>query len=525
MSVLDLKEFKNISAWPFQEAVKLVERFGNKIPDKGHVLFATGYGPSGLPHIGTFGEIVRTTMVRQAFNHLCKIPTKLFAFSDDMDALRKVPDNIPNQSMLKEHLGKSLSTIPDPFGKFNSFGEHNNALLRSFLDRFGFEYEFKSATELYKSGVFDNALLNILGNYEKIRNIILPTLGNERKETYSPFLPICPSTGKVLQVKVVNVDLKSGSISYIDEQSGDEVNSLVTGGKCKLQWKADWAMRWFALGVDYEMLGKDLIDSLKLSSKICGTIGGIPPQTFIYELFLDENGEKISKSKGNGLSLEEWLRYAPRESLSLYMYKNPQRAKRLYFDIIPKSVDEYADHLEKFNATKGKEDLENPVWHIHNGLPPKSKIGINFSMLLNLVSVCHTEDRNVLLGFINRYLPNLPKEKDTIITQLLDCAIAYYQDFVKPNKRFKEPNEKEKKALTELEKKLTTLKEGTEAEEIQTIVYDVGKSHFDDLRGWFKSIYQILFGQEAGPRMGSFIVLYGIQETCELINSALKRKN
>ncbi len=488
-------------------------------------MFATGYGPSGLPHIGTFGEIVRTTMVRQAFCHLCDIPTKLFAFSDDMDALRKVPDNVPNQKMLEKHLGMPLTSIPDPFGKFESFGEHNNALLRSFLDKFGFEYEFKSATELYRSGAFDSTLLNVLKNYEKVRNIILPTLGDERRVTYSPFLPICPDTGAVLQVKVIDVDLQSGSVSYMDEKSGKKTHSLVTGGHCKLQWKADWAMRWSGLGVDYEMLGKDLIDSLKLSSKICKTIGGVPPQTFTYELFLDENGEKISKSKGNGLSLEEWLRYAPRESLSLYMYKNPQRAKRLYFDIIPKSVDEYTDHLEKFNAAKNTTDFENPVWHIHGGSPPKNSVGINFSMLLNLVSVCHTEDRGILLGFINRYLPDLAGQKDTMVNQLLDCAIAYYQDFVKPSKRFKQPDNNERKALTELGQKLLKLPEGTKPEEIQTIVYDVGKSHFDDLRGWFKSIYQILFGQEDGPRMGSFVALYGIKETHELIKSALKRES
>jgi lysyl-tRNA synthetase, class I len=292
-------------AWPFEEARKLLARFNGKTPEKGYALFETGYGPSGLPHIGTFGEVVRTTMVRNAFRAMCDIPTRLFAFSDDMDGLRKVPDNIPNAELIRPHLGKPLTSVPDPFGTHESFGHHNNARLRAFLDSFGFEYEFQSATECYHSGRFDKTLLRVLDHYDAVINVILPTLGPERRATYSPFLPIDPGTGIVLQVPIVARDVKAGTVTYRDEATGKLVEVPVTGGHCKLQWKADWAMRWVALEVDYEMAGKDLIDSVKLSSQICRVLGGRPPEGFNYELFLDEKGEKISKSKGNGMTVDE----------------------------------------------------------------------------------------------------------------------------------------------------------------------------------------------------------------------------
>ncbi|MGE5506348.1 MAG: lysine--tRNA ligase, partial [Actinomycetota bacterium] len=394
---------RSATAWPFQEARALLdERLKGEVPDKGYVLFETGYGPSGLPHIGTFGEVVRTTMVRRAFELLAPgIKTRLFAFSDDMDGLRKVPDNIPNQDLVRQHLGKPLTAIPDPFGTHDSFGAHNNARLRSFLDAFGFDYEFQSATEWYKSGRFDQALLKVLEHYDAVINVVLPTLGEERRQTYSPFLPVCQKTGRVLQVPVVERNLGAGTIVYRDED-GSLVETPVTGGRCKMQWKADWAMRWFALGVDYEMSGKDLIPSVELSSKIARILGARPPMNLTYELFLDDQGQKISKSKGNGLAVEDWLKYAPHESLALFMYQKPKAAKRLYFDVIPRAVDDYLTFLGKFEAEDAAKRLDNPAWHIHHGKPPREEAHLSYSILLNLASVCHSEDKAVLWGFIKR---------------------------------------------------------------------------------------------------------------------------
>ncbi len=509
-------------AWPFQEARELLKRIGKKTPKKGYVLFETGYGPSGLPHIGTFGEVARTSMVRHAFMQLSDIPTRLFAFSDDMDGLRKVPDNVPNKEMLTEHLGKSLSNIPDPYGTHDSFGAHNNARLQAFLDDFGFEYEFKSSTEIYKNGDFDKTLLEVLQNYEAVINIILPTLGEERRATYSPFLPVCKKTGQVLQVAIKERKVEAGTIVY-ENVDGSLVETPVTGGHCKMQWKADWAMRWKALGVDYEMSGKDLIDSVKQSSAICRAIGGKPPVGFTYELFLDDNGEKISKSRGNGLSVEEWLSYASPESLSLFMYQKPKTAKRLFFDVIPRNIDDYLSHLNGYGDLEDAKKIENPVWHIHSGTPPEPEIKVSYNILLNLASVCNSEDKSVLWHFISRYRPEATPETAPILDRLVGYAINYYRDFVKPNKQFRKPDELEAKAMEALLTALDTLPAEASAKDIQSQVYAIGKElPFDDLKTWFKALYEILLGQSQGPRMGSFIALYGIEETKMLISRALK---
>ena len=511
-------------AWPFEEARKVLSRLKRIPKPTGAIIFETGYGPSGLPHIGTFGEVARTTMVRHAFRVLTedKIATRLICFSDDMDGLRKVPDNVPNKEMLAEHLGKPLTQVPDPFGEHKSFGHHNNARLKAFLDTFGFDYEFLSATECYTSGRFDAALLKVLNHYDAIRDVILPTLGPERRATYSPFLPISPTTGQVLQVPIVDRDTVSGSIVYKDPDSGRLTQVPVTRGHCKLQWKADWAMRWAALGVDYEMAGKDLIDSVRLAGHICRILGAQQPEGFNYELFLDENGEKISKSRGNGLTIEEWLTYASPESLSLYMFQSPRKAKRLYFDVIPRAVDEYVGHLAAYPKEEPAARLMNPVWHIHQGEPPQAELPISFALLLNLASASNSEDKEVLWGFIRRYAADATPDAHPLLDQLVGYAIRYFHDFVKPAKNYRAASDKERAALIDLEARLSKLQKAVLAKEIQAEVYAVGKEHaFEPLRDWFGALYEVLLGQTQGPRFGSFVELYGIAETRALIKKAL----
>jgi lysyl-tRNA synthetase class 1 len=513
------------NAWPFQEARFLwQDRLKAQVPAKGHVLFQTGYGPSGLPHIGTFGEVVRTTMIRRAFELLAPgVKTRLVAFSDDMDGLRKVPDNVPNKEMMAAYLGKPLTRIPDPFGTHESFGHHNNARLKAFLDSFGFEYEFKSSTEAYTAGEFDAALKRVLERYDDVINVILPTLGPDRRATYSPFLPVCPRTGVVLQVPIVHRDAGAGTVVYVDDL-GQKVEVPVTGGHCKLQWKCDWAMRWYAFGVDYEMSGKDLIDSVKLSSRIATILGATPPANLTYELFLDDQGQKISKSKGNGLTVDQWLTYAPPESLALFMYQKPKTAKRLFFDVIPKTVDEYLDLLAKYPGEQDPAKLDNPAWHIHDGKPPQEDVPLTFGLLLNLVGVCHAETSEAIWSYVSRYAPGSSAANAPLMARLVNHAVAYYRDFVKPAKTYRKATADEAKALIDLRDSLVSFTGEANAETLQTLVFEVGKRHpsFPGLRDWFKALYQILLGQDQGPRMGSFIALYGVKETLALIEKAIK---
>jgi lysyl-tRNA synthetase class 1 len=535
-------------AWPFEEARKIVARIGGveKAQASGReVLFETGYGPSGLPHIGTFGEVARTSMVRHAFRVLTedRVKTRLIAYSDDMDGLRKVPDNIPNKEMVRAHLGKPLTEIPDPFGTHESFAAHNNARLRAFLDSFGFDYEFMSSTATYRSGRFDDTLLLALARFDEVMAIMLPSFRAERAQSYSPFLPIHPITRIVMQVPIEERDVTRGTIVWRDPSTGERFETKVTGGAAKLQWKPDWAMRWVALDIDYEMAGKDLIDSVKLSAEICRALGGNPPEGFNYELFLDEKGRKISKSVGNGLTIDEWLSYGTPESLSLFMYQNPRAAKRLYFDVIPRHVDDYLAFRAKYEREGAEERLKNPVWHIHSGAPPPAveaglkgaASGLDYAMLLNLVSASNSSDRDTLWGFIKRYAPGADARIHPGLDRLVDHAIRYYEDFVRPTRRFKSPSEAERKALADLDATLAALPPGADAASIQTAVYEVGRLHFPDLSGkaktadgrpgvsqaFFQSLYRILLGQERGPRFGSFVGIYGIAETRALIASAL----
>jgi lysyl-tRNA synthetase class 1 len=510
-------------AWPFEEAAKVVERLASS--GKPAALFETGYGPSGLPHIGTFGEVARTSWVRHAFTELTGKPSRLIAFSDDMDGLRRVPDNVPNRDMLAQHLGKPLTRVPDPFGTHPSFGDHNNAQLRKFLDSFGFEYQFVSSSEYYGTGRFDAALVRVLECYDELMAVILPTLGPERRATYAPILPIHPRSGRVMQVPLQRRDRAAGTIEWRDPDSGETFETSVKGGGCKLQWKADWAMRWFALGVDYEMSGKDLIDSVRLSGRICRILGAPPPDGFTYELFLDEHAQRISKSKGNGLPVEEWLRYAPPESLSQFMYNQPHRAKRLYFDVIPRATDEYLANADRLLQQPPEEQRTNPAWHIHAGrLPNHGGSPVSFGMLLQLAAVVNAETPEILWGFIRRYAPDASLETKPFLDSLVRHAIAYYHDFVLPEKRYRVPTTVERAALAELAETLRGMDPGADAEAIQNVVYEIGKRHpFPGLREWFGCLYQVLLGQPQGPRFGGFAALYGIPETIALIEAALTR--
>lgn len=523
-------------AWPFEEARKLVKRIEKRESDK-PVLFETGYGPSGLPHIGTFGEVLRTTMVRTAFRLLTedRIPTRLLCFSDDMDGMRKIPENVPDRAALEPYLQMPLSDVPNPFGgDYESFAAHNNAMLRRFLDTFGFDYEFASATEYYKSGKFDDVLIKATEKYQKIMDVMLPTLGEERQATYSPFLPISPTSGRVLYVPMKDVNAKDGTITFEDE-TGEDITVSVTGGKVKLQWKPDFGMRWAALDVDFEMFGKDHMTNAPIYDKICNILGGKAPEHFVYELFLDEKGEKISKSKGNGLPIDEWLTYASPESLALYNFQKPKTAKKLYFDVIPKAVDEYYTFVQKYDQMPVEQKLQNPAWHIHSGAIPQIDMPVPFAMLLNLVSASNAENKDVLWAFISRYAPGVTAETHPTLDALVGYAIRYFDDFVKPTKSFKAPDDIERKALEQLDEKLASLAGDADGAAIQDAVLDVARAieRYQDPKkkgpdggpgvsvAWFSALYQLLLGQEKGPRFGSFVALYGIAETREMIRKAL----
>ncbi|MBL0936621.1 MAG: lysine--tRNA ligase [Rhizobiaceae bacterium] len=532
-----LEAAKASKAWPFEEARKIVKRYeGKDWPQT--ILFETGYGPSGLPHIGTFGEVARTSMVRHAFRVLTedRVATNLLCFSDDMDGMRKIPENVPDRAFLEPHMHKPLTAVPNPFGgDYASFADHNNTMLCRFLDTFGFDYEFASATQYYKAGRFDQVLLLAAKRFQQIMDVMLPTLGAERQATYSPFLPISPTTGRVLYVPMKKVDAEAGTITF-DDEDGTETTLPVTGGAVKLQWKPDFGMRWAALGVDFEMFGKDHQTNAVIYDRICEILDGKAPEHFVYELFLDENGQKISKSKGNGLTIDEWLTYAPTESLTLYMFQRPRQAKKLYFDVIPRAVDEYYQFLAAYPRQDWKERLGNPVWHIHDGNPPQIELPVTFALLLNLVSASNAHDKAVLWGFISRHAPGVTPKTHPELDRLTAYAIRYFDDFVKPTKAFRAPDEVEREALVALSEGLGALPAGADGEAIQNAALDVARSierYQDHAKksptggpgvsvAFFQMIYQVLIGQERGPRFGSFVALYGIDNTRALIDKALK---
>ncbi len=523
MTKFDDQALMATTAWPFREARKILKRIGNRVPKKGYVLFETGYGPSGLPHIGTFAEVARTTMVRTAFQALSDIPTMLIAYSDDMDGLRKVPTNIPHQQEMLQYIGMPLTMVPDPFGEASSFGEYNNKRLCHFLDSFKFDYEFRSATQMYQSGKLDEQLMRVLERYDEIMQIMLPSFREERQSTYSPIMPISPTTGRVLEVPLIAVNPVKGTVVFKDED-GTEVEQEVTGGKAKLQWKVDWAARWKALDVDYEMHGIDLSDTVVLSERIVRQLGGRSPMTFCYSLFMDEEGKKISKSKGNGFSLEQWLRYAPKETLSFFMYKKPEQSKRLYFGVVPQNVDEYYKFLAASQNRSGKELLNNPVWHVHHGQIPEDVLPISYALLLNLARTVRTEDKSVLWKYVSAYKPDLTPENSPVLDGILGHVLNFYNDYEKPTQQYRMPTEQERLVLGDIAICLSKLPDSADAEkEIQFLFYEIGKKYYGEpeLKKYFKMLYETLFGKENGPRMGTFTAIYGKKQTIRLIRQAV----
>jgi lysyl-tRNA synthetase, class I len=515
--------YQNNKSWPFLEAQRILEKIGGKTPKKGYVLFETGYGPSGLPHIGTFGEVVRTSFVRHAFECLApEIPTRMFCISDDIDGLRKVPDNIPNQDLIRANLGKPLTSVPDPFGTHQSFGHHMNSRLRAFLDSFGFEYEFISATEKYQSGAFDETMLKVLEKYDELMELMLQNLGSERQETYSPFMPIDKESGKVIDKGVKSVNKINGTVTYVNDR-GEKCTVPVTGGNCKLQWKIDFGARWYSLEVDYEIYGKDHLPNEKLYRRICEILGRTPPVNFFYEMFLSADGAKISKSAGNGISVDDWLKYAPKESISLYMYQKPKTAKRLYFDVIPKAMDEYLAFLASYQNEDEALRAENPAFHIHFGKVPQPECNLTYSLLLNLASACNPDNDKVLWGFISKYSSGLTPENSPLLQKMVHCAINYYNDFIKAHKKYRSATDNEKAALQDLKKVLLTMEKNSDASVLQNQIFEIGKKHGyeKNMRDWFSALYQILLGQDQGPRMGSFIALYGVDDFVKMIDGAV----
>ena len=521
--------YQNSNSWPFAEAKRILKKINNQTPKKAKgenvVLFETGYGPSGLPHIGTFGEVVRTCYVKKAFELLApSIPTKLICVSDDIDGLRKVPENLPQQDLIKANLGKPLTNVPDPFETHDSFGAHMNNRLKEFLDSFAFEYEFISATNKYKNGDFDKTMLKVLEKYEEIMALMLPTLGAERQKTYSPFMPIDRESGIVIDKGVIGIDKEKGTVKYQDLQ-GNEKEIPVTGGNCKLQWKVDFGARWYSFGVDYEIYGKDHLPNEPIYRKICQILGGKPPINFTYEMFLSADGAKISKSSGNGISVEDWLKYAPSESMALYMYQKPKTAKRLHFDVIPKAMDEYLAFLSNYHNQEPKQQIDNPAFYIHFGdVPQVSFSNLSYSLLLNLASACNPENEDILWGFISKYQQGLTKENSPLLAKMVSRAINYYEDFIKASKKYRTANDNEKKAILELKEVLLNLDENLTGKEIQNEVFSVGRKYGyeNNMKDWFSALYQILLGQDTGPRMGSFIALFGTENFCNLINKMIK---
>ncbi|MFH2218432.1 MAG: lysine--tRNA ligase [Pseudomonadota bacterium] len=511
--------------WPFKEADKLRKRYTEtpNIP----VRFETGFGPSGMPHIGTFAEVARTTWVRHAFEFLTRWPTQLIAFSDDMDGLRKVPLNLPQQEMLTENLGRPLCRIPDPFGECESYSAYMNNKLREFLDSYSFDYTFQSSHEAYTRGDFNDGLSVILQKVEDVKAIILPTMSEAKRANWSPFFPICENCGRINSTQVTGYDIENNAIDYSCEQEEGEVKSCghkgtasIFNGKVKVGWKIDWALRWYSYDIGYEMYGKDLIESARLSGKICRLMGKQPPTGLFYELFLDAKGRKISKSVGKGLTIDSWMSYAPLESLLFYIFQNPKQAKRLFWGIVPRSVDDYLSNLIQYRSMDPEDHPESTIWHLFNKgeTVPSYNAAINFSLINNLISAVGADDIDLILEYLKRYDSSMEKY-GTVIEDLVKKAMNYYRDFILPDKKYRTPTEKEKKMFNALRNELAEY-DGDDENELQSLPFNVVRAFDESPKNFFKMFYEVLFGQERGPRFGTFVRLVGKEKALSLLDSA-----
>ena len=517
--------------WPFIEAQRIIDRLG-KI-GKTSVTAETGYGPSGLPHIGTFGEVARTSFVLQALKTLApRIDSRIIAFSDDMDGLREVPRNLPNAEMLKEHLGKPLTSIPDPFGKEKSFAHYMNHRLREFLDSFGFEYTFASSTEQYASGVFDEGLRRVMAHYEPISELFKATIAEEKRAAWSPFFPVCENCGRVYSTRVTALDRDNFTVSYACDAPlsgkyaacGHIGTASILSGGCKLGWKVDWALRWYSLGIDYEMHGEDLLESARLSSKIVKIIGGEPPELFKYELFLDEKGKKISKKIGNGISIEQWLRFAPVDSLLYIMYMKPQQAKKMGLTILPEIVDQY---LELVAGYDGAEDSPVPfITRLSKG-GHADKLGsqkiVTYSLIIELILALNHDDPRMVRDYLLKYQPDIAGNV-AYYESLIVNALAYYREVLLPGRTAESADHQLDAAIVVLRDELARrAAAGTEpdADELQTAVFQVAKDRDVKMKDWFRTLYRVFLGQSQGPRIGSFIALLGYRTCIERLEAHL----
>ncbi len=517
--------------WPFVESRRILDRLERL--GKSSVTAETGYGPSGLPHIGTFGEVARTSFVLQALATVApKVESRIIAFSDDMDGLRDVPKNLPNGQMLTSHLGKPLTAIPDPFGQEKSFAHYMNHRLRDFLDSYGFRYQFASSTESYASGVFDEGLRRIMGNYDAIRDLFTATIAEEKRAAWSPFFPICESCGRVYSTRVTELDTKGFRVAYACDaplagkygSCGHTGSTSVLGGTCKVGWKVDWALRWFSLGIDYEMHGEDLLDSARLSSKIVKILGGEPPELFKYELFLDEKGKKISKKIGNGISLEQWLRFAPVDSLLYIMYVKPQQAKKMGLPILPEILDQYLELVAEYD---GAEDSPVPfISRLSHGAHAGKLEGqktITYSLILELILALNQDDPRIVRDYLLKYQPAIAGNV-AYYEELIKDALAYYREVLLPSRKAEPADHLMDDTLRALRDELARLEAaGTapDADALQTMAFQLAKDRDVKMKDWFRALYRVFLGQSQGPRIGSFIALLGYKDCIERLEAHL----
>lgn len=517
--------------WPHNEAERVALRLHDT--DKTAV-FETGYGPSGLPHIGTFAEVVRTSYVIKAFRfNYPKRAYKLIVFSDDMDGLRSLPENVPNHALLQEHLGAPLSSLPDPFGKESSYAAFMNGRLKHFLDYYGFEYLFESSTNCYHTGVFNTALKRVMDNHEAIRNLFIKTISPDKRATWSPFFPICEHCGKIYTTSVLNIHPETYEITYRcdrDEKAyrscGHEGRVSILNGKVKMGWKVDWAMRWYTFGVDYEMHGKDLLDSASLSSKICSILGATPPLTYKYELFLDENAAKISKKIGNGISMEQWQSFAPVGSLLYFLLDEPNRARKMGMPILPRLVDNYITALKNETA----EEPGSALWFVdslqhHHDASDIDKTDISYSLLVNVAENLGSDDAELLYDYARRYDATV-EENAEFFRPLCHHVLAYIKDTnsrrpgtvlgqLPPGDYFS--------ALQSLSVDLDALADANSfrGEMLQNLVFAVGRKHGLEPGNWFRFLYETLLGKTQGPRLGSFFAMLGPDKVRALLHKAI----